>query len=64
MNPMATSKADAAMNIPFDSEKEVYTAMFEELIAAIEELTEKAEMEGYSPVKVTQRLIDKVEVPK
>ena len=24
----------------------------------------EAEMEGYSPVKVTQRLIDKVEVPK
>lgn len=35
--------ADATMNIPFDSEKEVYTAMFEELTAAIEELTEKAE---------------------
>ena len=31
------------MNIPFDSEKEVYTAMFEELTSAIEELTEKAE---------------------
>ena len=31
------------MNIPFDSEKEVYTAMFEELTAAIEELTEKEE---------------------
>lgn len=27
-------------------------------------LTSEAEMEGYSPVKVTQRLIDKVEVPK
>ena len=27
-------------------------------------LTAEAEMEGYSPVKVTQRLIDKVEVPK
>ena len=27
-------------------------------------LTVEAEMEGYSPVKVTQRLIDKVEVPK
>ena len=27
-------------------------------------LTAVAEMEGYSPVKVTQRLIDKVEVPK
>lgn len=27
-------------------------------------LTAGAEMEGYSPVKVTQRLIDKVEVPK
>lgn len=27
-------------------------------------LTTEAEMEGYSPVKVTQRLIDKVEVPK
>ena len=24
----------------------------------------EAEMEGYSPIKVTQRLIDKVEVPK
>ena len=35
-------RADATMNIPFDSEKEVYTAMFEELTAAIEELTEKA----------------------
>lgn len=27
-------------------------------------LTAEVEMEGYSPVKVTQRLIDKVEVPK
>lgn len=27
-------------------------------------LTAEAEMEGYSPLKVTQRLIDKVEVPK
>ena len=27
-------------------------------------LTAEAEMEGYSPVKITQRLIDKVEVPK
>ena len=27
-------------------------------------LTAEAKMEGYSPVKVTQRLIDKVEVPK
>ena len=27
-------------------------------------LTAEAEMEGYSPVKVTLRLIDKVEVPK
>lgn len=27
-------------------------------------LTAEAEMEGYSPMKVTQRLIDKVEVPK
>ena len=27
-------------------------------------LTAEAEMEGYSPVKVTQRLIDKAEVPK
>lgn len=27
-------------------------------------VTAEAEMEGYSPVKVTQRLIDKVEVPK
>ena len=27
-------------------------------------LTAEAEMEGYSPVKVTKRLIDKVEVPK
>ena len=27
-------------------------------------LTAEAEMEGYSPVKVTQRLIDKLEVPK
>lgn len=27
-------------------------------------LTAETEMEGYSPVKVTQRLIDKVEVPK
>ena len=27
-------------------------------------LTAEAEMEGYSPVKVTQRLIDKVEVPE
>ena len=27
-------------------------------------LTAEAEMEGYAPVKVTQRLIDKVEVPK
>lgn len=27
-------------------------------------LTAEAEMEGYTPVKVTQRLIDKVEVPK
>ena len=27
-------------------------------------LAAEAEMEGYSPVKVTQRLIDKVEVPK
>ena len=27
-------------------------------------LTAEAEMEGYSPVKVTQRMIDKVEVPK
>ena len=27
-------------------------------------LTAEAEMQGYSPVKVTQRLIDKVEVPK
>ena len=27
-------------------------------------MTAQAEMEGYSPVKVTQRLIDKVEVPK
>ena len=27
-------------------------------------LTAEAEIEGYSPVKVTQRLIDKVEVPK
>ena len=27
-------------------------------------LTAEAEMEGYSPVKVTQRRIDKVEVPK
>lgn len=27
-------------------------------------LTAEAEMEGYSPVKVTQRLIDRVEVPK
>ena len=27
-------------------------------------LTAEAEMEGFSPVKVTQRLIDKVEVPK
>lgn len=27
-------------------------------------LTAEAEMEGYSPIKVTQRLIDKVEVPK
>lgn len=27
-------------------------------------LTAEAEMEGYSPVEVTQRLIDKVEVPK
>lgn len=33
--------ADATMNIPFDSEKEVYTAMFEELTAAIEELNRK-----------------------
>lgn len=42
--PMPYSHAaDATMNIPFDSEKEVYTAMFEELTAAIEELTEKAE---------------------
>ena len=41
--PMPYSHAaDATMNIPFDSEKEVYTAMFEELTAAIEELTEKA----------------------
>lgn len=42
--PMPYSHAaDATMNIPFDSEKEVYTAMFEELTSAIEELTEKAE---------------------
>lgn len=27
-------------------------------------LTAEAEMQGYSPIKVTQRLIDKVEVPK
>ena len=27
-------------------------------------LTAEAEMEGYSPVKVVQKLMDKVEVPK
>lgn len=31
------------MNIPFDSEKDVYTAMFKDLTEAIEVLTEKAE---------------------
>jgi MoxR-like ATPase len=27
-------------------------------------ITAEAEMEGFTPLKVTQRLIDKVEVPK
>lgn len=35
--------ADATMNIPFDSEKDVYTAMFNDLTAAVEVLTQKAE---------------------
>lgn len=38
-----THAADASMNIPFDSEKDVYTAMFKDLTEAIEVLTEKAE---------------------
>lgn len=41
--PMPYSHAaDATLNIPFDSEKEVYTAMFQDLTAAIEVLTNKA----------------------
>lgn len=35
--------ADATMNIPFDSEKEVYTAMFKDLTDAVDILTQKAE---------------------
>lgn len=35
--------ADATMNIPFDSEKDVYTAMFKDLTEAIDVLTLKAE---------------------
>ena len=35
--------ADATMNIPFDSEKDVYTAMFKDLTEAIDVLTAKAE---------------------
>ena len=35
--------ADATMNIPFDSEKDVYTAMFQDLTEAIDVLTLKAE---------------------
>lgn len=34
--------ADATMNIPFDSEKDVYAAMFKDLSDAIDVLTEKA----------------------
>lgn len=42
--PMPYSHAaDASMNIPFDSEKEVYEAMFKDLTDAIAVLTEKAE---------------------
>jgi len=42
--PMPYSHAaDATMNIPFDSEKDVYEAMFQDLTAAIAVLTEKAE---------------------
>lgn len=36
--------ADATMNIPFDSEKDVYEAMFQDLTAAIAVLTEKLKM--------------------
>ena len=42
--PMPYSHAaDATMNIPFDSEKDIYTAIFKDLTEAIEILTEKAE---------------------
>lgn len=42
--PMPYLHADAAtLNIPFDSEKDIYKAMFEELSAAVEVLTAKAE---------------------
>lgn len=37
-----THAADPTMNIPFDSEKAVYTAMFQDLTDAIDVLTEKA----------------------
>ncbi len=35
--------ADAVMDIPFDSEKDIYTAMLADLKAAVDELTPKAE---------------------
>lgn len=42
--PMPYSHAaDNSMDIPFDSEKDVYEAMFKDLTAAIDILTEKAE---------------------
>lgn len=42
--PMPYLNADAAtLNIPFDSEREIYTAIFEELTSAINILTQKAE---------------------
>lgn len=42
--PMPYSHAaDASMNIPFDSEKDVYAAMFKDLTDAIDVLTRKAE---------------------
>src|SRR5574344_947092 len=42
--PMPYSHAaDATMNIPFDSEKDIYTAMFKDLTDAIGVLTKKAE---------------------
>ena len=42
--PMPYSHAaDASMNIPFDAEKDVYTAMFNDLTEAIETLTPLAE---------------------